>query len=138
MTTATIEAPRMTSSGRLRRGRLILADYTVGAQRRRLWAIVSVDGIAVVDELRAPLADAPDERQVEPHLADGGEAEALARDYISEAAYHGEPPVTKKLPRGPKLGRRRAAEREALGRHLGGFVAGRRWASSQEGRGHTP
>jgi hypothetical protein len=97
MTTASIEAPRMTSSGRLRRGRLILADYKVGGQSRHLWAIVSADGIAVVDELRVPLADAPDERQVEPRLTDWGEAEALARDYISEAAYHGEPPVTKKL-----------------------------------------
>jgi hypothetical protein len=61
MTTSTIEAPRITASGRLRLGRLILADYAVGGQSRRLWATVSADGIAVLDELRAPLKDAPDE-----------------------------------------------------------------------------
>jgi hypothetical protein len=50
-----------------------------------------------VDELRAPLAGAPDERQVEPCLADWREAEALARGYIAGAAYYCEPPVTKTL-----------------------------------------
>lgn len=97
MTTATIESARVTASGRLRRGRLILADYKVAGQSRRLWAIVSADGIAVVDELRSPIGRAPDERQVEPRLATWEEAEGLAVDYISEAAHHGEPPVTKKL-----------------------------------------
>jgi hypothetical protein len=96
MTTATIEAPRLTTSGRLRRGRLILADYTVAGQQRRLVALVSDDGIAVLDELRSPLEGGPDVRQVEPRLADWGEAEALARDYISEAGCYGEPPVTRK------------------------------------------
>src|SRR4051812_39743514 len=79
-----------------RRGRRVLADYTVAGQQRRLIAVVRAGGIDVLDELRAPLADCPYVRQVEPQLGSWEEVEALALDYICESEFLGEPAVTKK------------------------------------------
>jgi hypothetical protein len=56
----------------------VLADYAVAGQQRRLIAVVGAAGVDVLDGLRAPLADCPDVRHVEPQLGSWEEVEALA------------------------------------------------------------